>query len=163
MFDFLLWKSDHAIKIQLNVDVHKYYYYLSEDGNRSHKFQCSIPNITTGFVPKRNFLRWKNVYRDYFVRSIYTKIGGLNVQSTVGEYLLAVCFVSYPMRRQKTWRNRSPTRRGLLLNHLFHLLWCLQKAWYRSCPLGWLVSTVHQSFVSCALLECNNYILRPCW
>jgi len=35
MFDFLLWKSDHAIKIQLNVDVHKYYYYLSEDGNRS--------------------------------------------------------------------------------------------------------------------------------
>jgi len=28
MFDFLLWESNHIIKIQLNVDVHKYYYYL---------------------------------------------------------------------------------------------------------------------------------------
>jgi len=57
MFDFLLWKSDHTIKIQLNVHVHKYYYYLSEDGNSSHIFKCSIPNITTGFVPKTIFLK----------------------------------------------------------------------------------------------------------
>jgi len=54
MFDFLLWKSDYTIKIQLNVHVHKYYYYLSEDGNSSHIVQMLNPKYHDRFRSKKN-------------------------------------------------------------------------------------------------------------